>query len=260
MRRLPALLGSFALILTLGACRLDTAVTLDVRPNGSGDLTVTATADPALVAAVPDLAEQLELDDAVAAGWLVEGPSRTDAGGLRVRLSRRLDTIDDIVAALDDLSAEFGPLKDVSLTREGKEDDSTWTLRGRLEANGGLAAFADQRLLELIGAPPFADTIAARGLEVGQAVGMTVRVRLPGSLVTTTGVTEGDVVQWTATFDGGTQEIVAVSQHTAVGATVGRVMAPILRWLLIAWLVTMAGLSGAVVVARRRRGNTTPAS
>jgi hypothetical protein len=260
VRRASALLGLVALVSTLTACRLDTLVTVDVRPNGSGEVAVSVTADPALVAAVPDLTERLELDDLVAAGWTVEAPAPTDAGGLRMRISRRVDTVEDLVATLDDLSAEFGPLKDLSLDREGKVDDSTWTLRGRLEVNGGLSAFADEGLLAVIGAPPFSDAVGERGLELGQALGLTLRVRLPGDLVTTTGVTEGDVTQWTATFDGGTQEIVAVSQHTAVGATVGRVVAPVLGWLLGVWLVAMAALSVAVAVARRRRRPATPAS
>lgn len=258
MRRAPALVGLLGLIVSLTACRLDTLVTVDVRPNGSADVAVTLTADPALAAAVPDLAAQVETDDLAAAGWTVEEPTPTDEGGLRMRISRRVETVEDLVATLDDLSAEFGPLKDVTLDREGKVDDSTWTLRGRLEVNGGLSAFADAGLLSVIGLPPFSDAVAESGLELGQAVGLTLRVRLPGELVSTTGVTEGDVAQWTATFDGGTQEIVAVSQNTAVAATVGRVVAPVLGWLLIVWLVVMAALSAAVVVARRRRG--TPAS
>ena len=76
-----AVLVSLVGALLLAGCRVDVTVDLVIGADGTGDLTVTATADAEVVEQAAGLAEDLRLDDAIAAGWTVEGrPRRTTEG------------------------------------------------------------------------------------------------------------------------------------------------------------------------------------
>ena len=76
-----------ACALALAACEVDLDLAMNVEPDGTGVLTLAATADAEVVAAVPTLADELVLEDAVAAGWVIEGPTPTDDGGLAVTMT-----------------------------------------------------------------------------------------------------------------------------------------------------------------------------
>ena len=242
----------------LAACRVDTTVTLQVEPNGSGEVAVVATADAAMVQAVPELRDSLAFNDLKDAGWSVSEVVDTEEGGMQVRVSRDFDNPEQASALLNSLSGQFGPFKNMSVVRSDKATDSRWDLAGTLQVNGGLNAFADTALLNLVGGAPFEDRLNQSGVDIGQAVGITFIANLPGDLVSTTGIETDRGVQWQVSFDGSTQDVATVTQNTAVAATVARVFSPILMWLLIAWLVAMAMLSGAVVYYRARRSRRTP--
>jgi hypothetical protein len=257
--RAVRLLGlSVVLVVVLAACRVDSVVTLTVKPNGTGSVAVVATANAAIVTAIPDLADQLAFDDLEAAGWDVSDFATTDEGELQVRVAKDFDTPDEATAILNQLSAEFGPFRNMSLAREGKDTDSTWTLNGDLQVTGGLNAFADSALVDLIGGAPFEDALAESGQDIGQAVGITFKAVLPGEVVSTTGLNEAGVLRWNVAFDGSTQSVATVTQNTAVASTVAGILEPILRWLLILWFVAMIVLAAAVTASRIRRSKRTP--
>lgn len=258
MKHLRSAALAVVLSFVLAACRLDTTVTLQVEPNGSGEVAVVATADASMVQAVPDLSEALAFDDLQDAGWSVSEIGETEEGGLQVRVSRGFNNPEEATLLLNSLSGQFGPFKNMALERSGKDTDSRWDLNGVLEVNGGLNAFADPALLKLIGGAPFADRLEQSDTEIGQTVGITFVANLPGELVSTTGITNDLGVQWMVTFDGSTQDVATVTQNTAVASTVARVFSPILMWMFIAWLVAMAVLSVAVVYYRVRRSRRTP--
>ena len=258
MRALRLLGMSAVLVVVLAACRVDSVVTLTVKPNGSGTVAVVATANAAVVAAIPDLADQLAFDDLEAAGWDISDFATTDEGELQVRVAKGFDTPEEATAILNQLSAEFGPFRNMNLTREGKDTDSTWTLAGDLQVTGGLNAFADSALVDLIGGAPFEDALAESGQDIGQAVGITFKAVLPGDVVSTTGLNESGVLRWNVAFDGSTQSVATVTQNTAVASTVAGIFEPVLRWLLILWFVAMIVLAAAVTASRIRRSKRTP--
>ena len=71
------LLAVCACALVLAACQVDVSVDLTMAEDGTGTITVVATADADVVRAVPTIADELALDDVVAAGWTVDGPKAT---------------------------------------------------------------------------------------------------------------------------------------------------------------------------------------
>ena len=139
------------------------------------------------------------------------------------------------------------------MTRSGKETDSAWALAGTAQITGGLQAFADGELLNIIGGAPYEAAVREQNLDIGQAASMALKVRLPGVIESTTGVDDAGLIQWTVPFDGSSQQIAATTQNTAVGATIARIFSPVLFWLFIGWLVVMAGFSGFVAFSRLRK-------
>lgn len=242
----------------LSACRVDSVVTLKVKENGTGTLSVVTTADADLVAQVPGLAEDLSFDDAKNAGWKVSTPLTTKDGGMQVTASHSFNNPQEATLLLTQLSGANGPFKEMSLTRSGKDTDSTWMLNGRLEVNGGLDAFADPELLKTIGGSPFAATLANSELDIGQAVGVEFRAFLPGKIESTTGVDTFGYPQWTVSFDGSAQSIATVTQNTAVKSTVARIATPILLGLLVLWVLGVSGFAAFVAFTRYKRSRRTP--
>jgi len=244
--RARSLIGLLLAVVLLAACRVDNVVTLTVKPNGSGNVALVTTVDAEIVANNPDIASDLSFDDAKAAGWKVSDVAATETGGLQVRV-------------LNQLSGEYGPFKNMSLSRDGKDTDSTFTLNGKLEVNGGMNAFADGKLLSLIGGAPYKQALADSNQDIGQAVSMTLLTRLPGKVLSTNGTPDGiDAITWNVAFDGSSQEIAAVTENTAVASTIARIFSPVLFWLLVLWLILMAGFSGFVFFTRFRRSKRTP--
>lgn len=258
-RKLGSLSCAAACVVLLSACRVDSLVTLDVKENGAGTLSIVTTADSDVVNQTPGLAEDLSFDDAISAGWRVSTPSATSDGGLQLTVSHSFNNPQEATALLSQLSGENGPFKDLNLTRSGKDTDSTWMLNGRLEVNGGLAAFADPALLKIIGGSPFSATLANSGLDIGQAVGIEFRAFLPGKIESTTGVDTFGYPQWTVSFDGSAQDLTTVAQNTAVKSTITRITTPILLGLLIIWVLGVSGLAGFVAFTRYKRSRRTPA-
>jgi hypothetical protein len=88
---------------------------------------------------------------------------------------------------------------------------------------------------------------------------MTFLTRLPGKVLSTNGTPDGiDAITWNIAFDGSSQDIAAVTENTAVASTIARIFSPVLFWLLVLWLVLMAGFSGFVFFTRFRRSKRTP--
>ena len=159
-----------ALVLT--GCRLDVSVDVTMQPDGTGTVTVVAVADAELVAQVPDLVDDLRLDDAIANGWVVEGPTAADAGGgVTIRLTHPFSSADELATVLNSIGP---PLTNMEAARtaggtdEGESADSTTNaINGTLVLPNGFESFADQALVQAVGGQPFGDQLAASGFTPG---------------------------------------------------------------------------------------------
>jgi hypothetical protein len=166
--------AALSAVALLSSCRVDQSISLDVKPNGTGKVTVVVTADKDIVTKVPSLAQDIRTDDVKKAGWTVEGPTKTKSGGLTIQLTHDFDTPAEATAILSQVSETRGPLHELVLARSGKDTNSTWSLSGRLEVNGGLNSFIDDAGLELLDVSPYAAEVAEAGLDLGDAVGISL--------------------------------------------------------------------------------------
>jgi FMN phosphatase YigB (HAD superfamily) len=184
MRSLRVLL--FALLLVvLGACQVDTDVVLEMAEDGSGTVTVTVTLDPEAAARVPDLADQLATDDLVAAGWEITGPSTVEGGSLEITATKPFADPDEAAAVLTEIGGPDGVLQDVSLDRSREFARTSYSFSATADASGGVAALADEGLVELLGGDGFGGQIelieSETGASVDDQVTMELEVSLPGA-------------------------------------------------------------------------------
>ena len=243
-------------VAVLSSCRVDQSISLNVKPNGTGSVTVVVTADKAIVDKAPSLAQDIRTDDLKKAGWKVDGPTKTKTGGLTITLTHSFDTPTQATAILKQVSETRGPLHDLVLTRSGKDTNSKWALAGRLEVTGGLSSFIDDAGLELLDVAPYAAEVADAGLDLGDAVGITFTAALPGDVDATTGIQKDNAITWQIPMDGSRVDVATTTTHVAVGTSIARVGRTLILALLALWIAATIILLLLVANARNRRPRT----
>lgn len=253
LRRLVAVVVA---ALTLGACRVDAVVNTVVNTDGTGYVALTASADADVVAQAPGLADDLRFDDAIAAGWVIDGPTATAGGGLTVTLRHNFTTVEQATALLGSLNGPGGPLHGVTLQRTVTDDAVSTGLSGTLSVANGLDAFADPDLLAAVGGSPYADRLASAGLGPNDVVTFTFTASLPGSARTTAStIAAADSVQpaltWSMPLDGSSIDLTTTSvlSRTNVWNTVAKVA----LGALVLWCLAAMGFIAFVARARRQR-------
>jgi hypothetical protein len=248
-RLLVLVLGALALT----ACRLDVTVDVDLGADGTGTVTVTAVADADVVAQVPGLADALVFDDAVNAGWTLDGPTPTPEGGLRVTLTHPVSSPEELANVLDSLGP---PFTDMAVGRTTVDDQTTNAIQGTLVLPSGFDSFADADLVAAVGGTPFGDQLAASGATPTGNMSVTFRAALPGELVASTGEeVEPGVREWVAALGGSSTELrlETVQRPEPTGGSWARPLANVALIALIAWVVASVAFVTWVVIARRRR-------
>lgn len=251
-RAVGSALAAAACVL-LSSCRVDTNVALHVGGNGSGRVVVTVTADAAVVKAAPGLAADVRADDLTAAGWKMTGPDETKDGGLTVSFERGFRTPEEATAVLAQVNDARGPLRGLALARSGKDSNSTFTLTGTLEVNGGLEAFADDAAIKLLGGAPYADQVSDTGADLGKILGITFDAHMPGNVKSTTGTQGKGVISWRVPTDGTPTDIATVTNNVDIAANIARVAKWLVALLFVVWVGATVVLGG--MVAARRRGS-----
>ncbi|MEO6652085.1 MAG: hypothetical protein ABIP17_05445 [Ilumatobacteraceae bacterium] len=245
-------------LLALSACRLDVTVDVHMDPDGTGIVTVAAVADADLVAQVPDLVEDLRLEDAVANGWTVDGPTEAPDGALSISLQHHFSSAEELANVLNSIGP---PLVDMQAARTvGADGQTTNAVTGRMQLNGGFEAFADAALLDAVGGLPFADEFAATGSTPAESMSFTFRVSLPGELVSAETGTEVDdgVIERVAPLDGSSIDLLTstVQRPANEGGDWARPVSTVAFGALLVWLVTATVFIGFVAVARRNKRHT----
>ena len=239
-------------VLALSACRVDATVELELGADGTGTVTVTAAADADVVRQAPGLADDLRFDDAIAAGWTVDGPTATDDGGLRVTLRHPVTSAAEATNLLASLGPPFTAMNVERVTSEDG-DTTTITLSGELTLPGGFDAFADADLLAAVGGSPYAEELAAAGADPASSMSVALRARLPGDLEESTGREEDGLHVWEAPLDGSTEAVRLRTVERRPGGGLSSLLSTVLLLLLVAWVVAATAFVVSVVRARSRR-------
>lgn len=173
----------------LAACRLDAEVEVEVAEDGSGEVEVVVTLDADATAQVPDLADQLVVDDLVSAGWEVRGPEVDDAGRTAITATKGFRTPEEASEVLSEVTGPGGPVRDLRVERRTSTFETTYDLTGTVDLSAGLEAFSDDALRQRLDGTSFglepAELEARVGGPIAEAVGLSFVARLPGGDVTT---------------------------------------------------------------------------
>jgi hypothetical protein len=241
-------------VMLLPACRVDTTVDIAMNADGSGRITVTAVADADVVNRAPGLADDLRFDDAVTAGWTVDGPTDAADGGMTVELTHDFASPEEATALLQSINGSGGPLHGVALSRTVAESGTTVSLVGSLRIDG-LGAFADPEVLAAIGATPYAEEVAAASISPTQGVGVTVRATIPGKINSATGTVTDGTVSWIVPLDGTQLDLATSAVDDHGSAKIWGIAANAALIGLVAWCVLAAAFIAWVMRQRKRRSH-----
>jgi len=134
MRRLLTLV---VCAIVVAGCEVDATVSIDVREDGSGTVSVRVVLDADAVgeaeAGGATLEDRVRLDDLEAAGWASTGWQRRDDGRARLRISKEFANADDLAGVVAELNGPNGPLRDVSLSLDEGPVFAEYRLRGEAD-------------------------------------------------------------------------------------------------------------------------------
>lgn len=263
-------LGVIALalaVVVLSGCRVDLATTVNVAENGSGTISVVVTADADAVRNTPELATSLNVDDLRAAGWTIDVQNPAANGGLTVVVARTFATVAEASLFLSQLSGDNGPLRNIALTRTGGVNDASYQFNGTGGLPDGLAGFADTAALAALGGSPFAAALAEQGGVLGDVLGISLALTLPGepgqineTTATLTPRQADDAsttFTWNLALDTSDSTLAAFTRDRDVSAMVAWYVA---RGLLVLMILLVAASMAYIATVVYRRSRSTPAS
>ena len=236
-----------ALVLLGGACRMDVNVAVDVTDDGSGDVRVGVGLDDAAMRRVPDLEDQLVLDDLVDAGWTVSGPAEERDGRTWIRATKPFANPDEAAAAMQEISGPDGPFRGFALDRDRSFLATKWRFTGDVDLSAGLEGFSDDALRERLDGTSFGIDIEElerrAGATLDRVFGFKVAVLLPGDVSSNAPVAVTNGAVWSP----------SLGEEASLRATSQRWNLAVLGWTGVAVLATIALVVVLAVRLRRWR-------
>jgi hypothetical protein len=242
------------LALLLAACRVDTSVDVTMHPDGTGVVTLTVVADKDVVAQAPRLADDLRYDDAVKAGWKVDGLTTTADGGLKLVMHHDVTSAADATKVLQSINGDNGPLHGVTIDRVVTSDRVITSMKGTLRVDGGLDAFADPDVLKAIGGAPYAEAISAAHLKPTDVVTVAFTAHLPGSVTSAS-----KQLSWSVPIDGTSADLAATGSLAQGSSGAWGTLSTAALIALVLWVVAATAFIIFVARARRARSRRQPA-
>lgn len=250
-RRLALVIVS---LLALSACRLDVTVDVVMEPDGTGVVTVDATADAELMSQVPELVDDLRLEDAIENGWVVAGPVEAADGSVAITLTHDFTSHVELANVLRSIGP---PLIDMRAARTTADEQTTNAIDGNLQLPDGFESFADADLVAAVGGLPFADEFAASDTTPSDAMSFVFRVSLPGELISAETGTEVDdeVIEWTAPLDGSSVNVytATVQRPASEGGAWAGPLSTAAFIALIVWVALAVAFIAFVAIARANK-------
>jgi hypothetical protein len=183
VRRFSALIASCMVVLVAAGCRLDTKVDVVAKPDGSGTVSVTATADADLVRRAPNAIIEFSTADAQAAGWETDGVQKPADGTRVIILTKRFGTPEEADKVLAELSGPAGPFNALHVTQKRSFGDVKTSLTGRAGLEGGIGGLSDSAIVALLGGQQPLATVTG---PLGEQFSITLSTSFPGNALTPT--------------------------------------------------------------------------
>ncbi|MBV8304939.1 MAG: hypothetical protein JOZ04_12055, partial [Acidimicrobiia bacterium] len=126
------------------------AVGVDAKQNGSGVVRAGVGLDDDALQQIPNLAQQLRVDDLERSGWTVAGPRKEADGRTWVRATKPFANPAGAATAMRELNGPDGPFKDFRLTVERSFLRTKTSFSGTVDRVGA-QGLADPKLQQQLG-------------------------------------------------------------------------------------------------------------
>jgi len=180
--RLALAVAALALLLC-SACQVTIAVGVDAQQNGSGVVRAGVGLDDDALHQIPDLAQQLRVDDLKKAGWTVVGPRKESDNRTWVRATKPFANPPGAARAMNELNGPKGPFKNFRLTTKHSFLRTKTSFSGTVDRVGA-QGLADPRLQQQLGGSGVDPKVLEQQLNelIDRTVRTEVVVHLPGSI------------------------------------------------------------------------------
>ncbi len=236
-------------VLCLSACQADIQVGVDVRQNGSGSVTVTATLDQAAAAYASDV----RTSDLVNSGWKVVGPTPAANGGVTFTASKAFANPAQAKVVVSQLSGSTGPFRNLTIGSRHSFFRTTTTFQGTVDLTCGLNCFSDPQLQQTLGGSDLGINPSALQADAGVILDrlfqFEIAARLPGPVQSNAPVQVGNGALWKATLG---QK--AVLMASAKSWNVTHIVEVAVGGMVVLVLVVVALVALVRRRRRRRRG------
>lgn len=257
VRRRALLLGAMVLVVVASGCRLQLDVNVRVDESGGGSVEVVVGLDRDAIDRIGgDLAGVLAVDDLLAAGWVIDGPSLDSDGYTRVRISRAFATPEDAAAVFAQVAGEDGPFQDFAVERDTSFASSRWAFTGRVDFSGGLEAFGDEGIAAALDGEPLGASVEEIEAQLGESLSRLIQVRvsarLPGDVSSNATTKAENGAVWQVGFGDGPVDLEATStQRRTTTLVVAGIGGACLLVLVVLGLIRVAGRVTARDAVRR---------
>jgi hypothetical protein len=180
--RVFLVLAALALVLC-SACQVTIAVGVDANQNGSGVVRAGVGLDNDALRQIPDLAQQLRVDDLKKAGWTIVGPRKERDGRTWVRATKPFRNPAGAQKAMTELNGPNGPFKSFRLRQSHSLFKTKTSFSGTVDLQGA-RSLADPALQQQLNAPGVDPKVLEQQLDtaINRTFRLEVVTHLPGSI------------------------------------------------------------------------------
>jgi len=170
-------------LLLCSACQVTIAVGVDAQQNGSGVVRAGVGLDDDALHQIPDLAQQLRVDDLKKAGWTVVGPREERDNRTWVRASKPFANPGGAAKAMTELNGPNGPFKNFKLRSTHSFLRTKTSFTGTVDRVGA-KNLADLKLQQQLGGSGVDPRVLEEQLNqlINRSLRTEVVVHLPGSI------------------------------------------------------------------------------
>jgi len=173
-------------VLCASACRVRTDIEINMKENGSGDVTIRVGLDDDAIKKAPDFATALKTDDLTAHGWSVSGPVKQTDGFTYFTVTKPFANPTEADAIFKEISGDPGPFRDFTVSRTRSFAHTDFKFSGTVDFSRGLESFSDSDLAQQLDNKPLGDDIKAIEQRINDSLDnvfqISITVRLPGNV------------------------------------------------------------------------------
>jgi hypothetical protein len=229
-------------LLLCSACQVTIAVGIDAKQNGSGVVRAGVGLDDDALHQIPDLAQQLRVDDLKKAGWTIVGPRKEHDNRTWVRATKAFANPAGAAKAMTELNGPSGPFKDFHLNVKHEFLRTKSSFSGTVDRVGA-KGLADQRLQQQLGGAGVDTNVLEQ--QLNQLIDRTLRTEvvlsLPGSISSNAPTEISGGVLW--------HPKAGEQAHLAASSTAWN-----LRPIIFGAIAVVLAIAAIVVWRRSRRG------